>query len=1024
MKHFTGERRRARELAVQVLFHLEYSDDDPLEAFRLISENFEMAESVTDFSKLLVLGVCDKKTYLDRFISGSSKHWRLERMARLDRIILRLATYEMVFLKDIPPKVSLDEAVEIGKRFGGEDSGRYINGVLDNIYNNLDIETAGVFHSDTEQNIDDTTEPENTGKGNMKYNPLELEPRWQTHWEKQGVFKAKEDPLKEKYYLLEMFPYPSGKIHIGHVRNYTIGDVVARYKKMCGKNVLHPMGWDAFGMPAENAAIENNTHPARWTYENIDAMKTQLKRMGFSYDWDRELATCDPEYYRWEQLIFIEMYEKGLAYRKKTHVNWCEKCQTVLANEQVEDGCCWRHPELEVSIKEMNSWFLKITDYADDMLAHCEKLPGWPDRVMSMQKNWIGKSHGAAIRFPMVGEGDAIEVFTTRQDTLYGATFMCLAPEHPVVMPLIKGLPQEKEVLDFVDRTLKMDSIQRTADFTAKEGVFTGRYCLNPVTREEIPIFVANFVLFDYGTGAIMAVPTHDQRDFEFAKKYNLKLRVVIKPEDSDLDEAHMTEAYVDRGILVNSGPFDGQGNLEALDSIADYLEDKGIGHKTVNYRIRDWGISRQRYWGAPIPMVHCEKCGIVPVKKEDLPVVLPLDLDMRPNGGSPLPFEPSFTETTCPKCNGHARRETDTMDTFVESSWYFDRYACPDYTEGPLDPERVDYWLPVDQYIGGIEHAILHLLYSRFYTRVLKDLGHIKIKEPFTNLLTQGMVCKATETCPEHGYLYPKEVVDGHCSRCGVQVTEGNIVKMSKSKKNVVDPQELIDRYGADTVRMFCLFASPPDKDLEWSEQGVDGSYRFLQRVWRLVVDHLEEVKNVTAWDGKSDLPEPVKSVHRKTHETIKKVTSDVENRFHFNTAISAVMELVNETNQFLNGDGKKDSTAWSVVRKSIETTVILLSPVVPHIADELWQMMGHEGFLLDVPWPDYSEEALKTEKKLIILQVNGKVRSRIEVATSSSEKEIEALALADEKVQRHMKGKSPKRVIVVQKKLVNVVI
>ncbi|MCP4579135.1 MAG: leucine--tRNA ligase [Deltaproteobacteria bacterium] len=1024
MKHFTGERRRARELAVQVLFHLEYSDDDPLEAFRLVSENFEMAESVTDFSKVLALGVCDKKTNLDRVISGSSKHWRLERMARLDRIILRLATYEMMFLKDIPPKVSLDEAVEIGKRFGGEDSSRYINGVLDNIFNSLNGETGDMVQYETEHNSDDTKEPESIGKGNMKYNPLELEPRWQTHWEKQGIFKAKEDPKKEKYYLLEMFPYPSGKIHIGHVRNYTIGDVVARYKKMCGKNVLHPMGWDAFGMPAENAAIENNTHPARWTYENIDAMKTQLKRMGFSYDWNRELATCDPEYYRWEQLVFIEMYEKGLAYRKKTNVNWCEKCQTVLANEQVEDGCCWRHPEREVSIKEMNSWFLKITDYADDILEYCEKLSGWPDRVMSMQKNWIGKSHGAAIQFPMVGREDAIEVFTTRQDTLYGATFMCLAPEHPMVRGLVQGLPQEKAVLGFVDRTLKMDSITRTADFTAKEGVFTGRYCLNPVTREEIPIFVANFVLFDYGTGAIMAVPTHDQRDFEFAKKYDLKLRVVIKPEGSDLDETNMTEAYVDRGILVNSGPFDGQRNLEALDSIADYLEEKGIGHKTVNYRIRDWGISRQRYWGAPIPMIHCEDCGIVPVKKSDLPVVLPLDLELRPNGGSPLPFDPSFTETTCPKCNGKARRETDTMDTFVESSWYFDRYACPDYNEGPLDAERVDYWLPVDQYIGGIEHAILHLLYSRFYTRVLKDLGHIKIKEPFTNLLTQGMVCKATQQCPEHGYLYPMEVVEGRCSRCDAEVTDGNIVKMSKSKKNVVDPQELIDRYGADTVRMFCLFASPPDKDLEWSEKGVDGSYRFLQRVWRLVVDHLEELKNVKAYDGTTDLAEPLKSVHRKTHETIKKVTSDVENRFHFNTAISAVMELVNETNHFLNGAGKKDALCWSVIRKSIETTVILLSPVVPHITDELWQMLGHEGFLLNVVWPSYNEDALKTEKKLIILQVNGKVRSRIEVPASSSKKELETLALADEKVQRHIKGKAVRRVIVVQKKLVNVVI
>ncbi|MCG6879757.1 MAG: leucine--tRNA ligase [Deltaproteobacteria bacterium] len=1024
MKHFTGERRRARELALQILFHLEYSDDDPLEACRLISDNFEIAEASVDFSRDLVRGVCHRKTILDRIISRSSKHWRLERMARLDRSILRLATYEMLYLENIPPRVSLDEAVELGKRFGSEDSSRYINGVLDNIFNTLDTLEDALVGLSRESEPDAKGPFESIGKVDMKYNPLELEPIWQNRWEKADIFKAAEDPSKEKYYLLEMFPYPSGKIHIGHVRNYTIGDVVARYKRMCGKNVLHPMGWDAFGMPAENAAIENNTHPAKWTYENIENMKAQLKRMGFSYDWDRELATCDPDYYRWEQLVFLEMHEKGLAYRKKTHVNWCEKCQTVLANEQVEDGCCWRHPEQEVAIKEMNSWFLKITDYAEDMLEYCEKLPGWPDRVLSMQKNWIGKSHGAAIRFPMVGPEEAIEVFTTRQDTLYGATFMCLAPEHPMVKEIIKRSPREKEVLDFVARTLKMDTFMRTADFTAKEGVFTGRYCLNPMTREEIPIFVANFVLFDYGTGAIMAVPTHDQRDFEFARKYSLKLRVVIKPEDAELTEKDMTEAYVDQGILVNSGPFNGQRNLEALDSIADYLEEQGIGHKTVNYRIRDWGISRQRYWGAPIPMIHCDACGIVPVKKEDLPVVLPLDLDMRSNGGSPLPFDPSFTETACPKCASKARRETDTMDTFVESSWYFDRYACPDYQDGPLDAKRVDYWLPVDQYIGGIEHAILHLLYSRFYTRVLKDLGHIGIKEPFTNLLTQGMVCKATQACPQHGYLLPKEVENDRCTRCGAEVINGNIVKMSKSKKNVVDPQELIDRYGADTVRMFCLFASPPDKDLEWSEQGVEGSHRFLLRIWRLVVDNLEDLKTVNAFDEKSELKEPLKSVHRKTHETIKKVSDDIENRFHFNTAISAVMELVNETNQFLNAGEQRNAIAWSVVRKAVETTIILLSPVAPHITDHLWKMMGHEGFLLNAPWPDFREEALVTEKKLIILQVNGKVRSRIEVAASSSDEEIEALALADEKVQRHLKGKPVKRVIVVQKKLVNVVI
>ena len=858
----------------------------------------------------------------------------------------------------------------------------------------------------------------------MRYNPQELESKWQSYWEKKGLFKVSEDPSKEKYYLLEMFPYPSGKIHMGHVRNYTIGDVVSRYKKMRGKNVLHPMGWDAFGMPAENAAIENNTHPAQWTRDNIKTMKVQLMKMGFSYDWDRELATCDPDYYKWEQLVFLKMYEKGLAYKKRTLVNWCEKCQTVLANEQVENGCCWRHTEEEVVIKEMDSWFLKITAYTDEILEYCDKLPGWPNRVLTMQRNWIGKSYGAIIRFPMVDSDEVIEVFTTRQDTIFGATFICFAPEHPMVKEMVRGLPQEKEVLEFIEHTLKMDSYMRTADFTAKEGVFTGRYCLNPVTDEKIPIFVANFVLFDYGTGAIMAVPTHDQRDFEFAKKYNLKLRVVIKPQDQDLNEETMTEAYVDEGILVNSGPFDGERNLEALDSIAEYLQSKGMGHKTVNFRIRDWGISRQRYWGAPIPIIYCDTCGTVPVPEQDLPVILPLDLDMKPGGRSPLPFEPSFYETTCPNCKAKARRETDTMDTFVESSWYFDRYSCPDYSNGPLDAKRVDYWMPVDQYIGGIEHAILHLLYSRFYTRVLRDLGYLKVSEPFSNLLTQGMVCKETEECPEHGYLYPQEVKDGACSHCGAKVGIGNTVKMSKSKKNVVDPEDLVGQYGADTVRMFCLFASPPEKDLEWSDQGVEGSFRFLNRVWRLIVDHLDNLSRAPMYEGAEALSPQLKVLNRKTHQTIKKVTNDIEDRFHFNTAIAAVMELVNEINQLLNNEEEKDELAWSVVREAAEATVILLSPVVPHICEELWRLLGHDQSLLTVPWPTHSEEALEVEKRLVVLQVNGKVRSRIEVPASFTEKEIEAQALVDNRVQNFIKEKPIKKVIVVQKKLVNVVV
>ena len=858
----------------------------------------------------------------------------------------------------------------------------------------------------------------------MKYDPQELEKRWQRQWEESGLFKVQEDPGTEKYYLLEMFPYPSGKIHMGHVRNYTIGDVVARYKRMCGKNVLHPMGWDAFGLPAENAAIENDTHPGEWTYRNIDYMRSQLKRMGFSYDWDRELATCDPDYYRWEQLVFLKMYEKGLAYKKKTHVNWCEKCQTVLAKEQVENGCCWRHPDQEVVLKEMDSWFFKITAYAEEILEHCDRLPGWPERVLTMQRNWIGKSHGAIIRFPVAGSEEVVEVYTTRQDTVFGATFMCFAPEHPMLRDLVQGTEQEQEVLEFVDRTLKVDSYIRTADFTVKEGVFTGRHCINPATGEEIPVFVANFVLFDYGTGAIMAVPAHDQRDFDFARKYGLRLRVVIQPEGEELGEETMTEAYEGEGRLVNSGSFNGQRNLEALERIAEWLESEGIGHRTVNYRLRDWNISRQRYWGAPIPVIYCKACGTVPVPEDDLPVLLPMDVEMRSHGGSPLPFEPSFYETVCPRCGGGARRETDTMDTFVESSWYFDRYACPDYRKGVLDPERVSYWMPVDQYIGGIEHAILHLLYSRFYTRVLRDLGYLDVSEPFTNLLTQGMVCKETQSCPAHGYLFPDEARDGRCARCGEEVVLGGTVKMSKSKRNVIDPQEMVDRYGADTVRMFCLFASPPERDLEWSEQGVEGSHRFLNRVWRLVTDNLHALKGSAVYDGRGEPAEPFRSLHRKTHQTIQKVTADIEDRFHFNTAISAVMELMNDVSRILGEGEDPGAEGWPVVREALETAVVLLSPVVPHITDELWSLLGREGNLLTVPWPRYRSEALTVDTRTVVLQVNGKLRSRIEVGADASREELEKAALADERVRRFIADQPVKKVIVVPGKLVNVVV
>lgn len=863
---------------------------------------------------------------------------------------------------------------------------------------------------------------------NPKYNPKDIEEKWQKIWEEEKLFKVTEDPNKKKYYLLEMFPYPSGKIHMGHVRNYSIGDVLARYKKMKGFNVLHPMGWDAFGMPAENAAIEHGVHPAKWTYENIEYMKKQLKRMGFSYDWDREFSTCDVSYYKWEQLFFLKMYEKGLAYKKKSFVNWCDICKTVLANEQVMgDGTCWRgHPDDPgVTQKELEQWFFKITDYAEDLLEWCDKLDGWPERVLTMQRNWIGKSVGAEIHFPVENSGEVIKVFTTRQDTVFGATFMSLAPEHPLVLSLSKGTPQEEEVKRFVEKMRRMSWMKRRSQMTEKEGVFTGAYCLNPMTGKRMPIFVANFVLMEYGTGAVMAVPTHDQRDFEFARVYGLPMIVVVQPPDKNLEVGSMTEAYEGEGYLVNSGQFNGMYSVEAREAIAKYLEEKGLGGKRVSYRLRDWGISRQRYWGTPIPIIYCDRCGVVPVPEKDLPVVLPFNVEVTGMGESPLANLKEFVETDCPKCGRKARRETDTMDTFVESSWYFDRFACPDYHEGPLDRKRVDYWMPVDQYIGGIEHAILHLLYSRFFTRVLKEMGLVSISEPFTNLLTQGMVCKEVYECSKDGYLFPEEVEakdDGlYCRKCGSKIPSGKIEKMSKSKKNVVDPEYLIEKYGADTARMFCLFASPPEKDLEWSDQGVEGSARFLNRVWRLVYEEHEKLRGIKPFSSEVVLEGSLKSLRQKIHKTIKKVTDDIE-RFHFNTAISAIMELVNEVND--SGiKGLDDEASKKVMREAIETIIILLSPFVPHIAEELWQALGYKDSIIKQPWPEYDPNLIQEEELLIVVQVNGKLRDRIIVPASFNEDEVKASALKSERIKRFIKDKEIKNVIFVPKKLINIV-
>jgi len=827
-----------------------------------------------------------------------------------------------------------------------------------------------------------------------KYFPKKVEEKWQEYWEREKLFEVREDPAREKYYLLEMFPYPSGRIHMGHVRNYSIGDVVARFLRMQGLNVLHPMGWDAFGMPAENAAIKAKTHPARWTYDNIAYMRNQLKKLGFSYDWSRELATCDVSYYRWEQLFFIKMYEKGLAYKRSAYVNWCNTCQTVLANEQVEGGVCWRCDQPVIQ-KQMEQWFFKITDYVEELLDCTNKLPGWPERVLTMQRNWIGKSYGSKLLFPLASSADEkITVFTTRADTLFGATFMSIAPEHPMVEKLSRGTSQEQAVLAFVEHAKQAKRNDRVAEILEKEGVFTGSYCINPVTHTKMPVYVANFVVMEYGTGAVMAVPAHDQRDFEFARKYGLPLEVVIEPSDAASVPApeEITAANEEDGVLVDSGPFSGMTSERAREAITAFLAEQGLGEVTVQYRLRDWGISRQRYWGAPIPIIYCDQCGVVPVPEKDLPVVLPTDVALLPSGGSPLTACEAFVKTTCPRCGSPARRETDTMDTFVESSWYFARYSCTGFDQGPLDLEKVKYWLPVNQYIGGIEHAVLHLLYSRFFTKVLRDMGYVDMDEPFLNLLTQGMVIK-----------------DGS--------------KMSKSKGNVVDPDDMIQAYGADTVRLFCLFASPPEKDLEWSDQGVEGSFRFLSRIWRLVAENEEALRAAKTCAPGLALSGPLSDLHRKTHQTIKKVTENLRDRFHFNTAIAAVMELVNQMYQLMEAP-PKDDNLWCVLREAVETMTLLLSPIVPHITEELWQTLGHDESIMKAPWPKWREDALKAEEILIVVQVNGKLRGRITVAVDATREEIEQAVLGDARIQDFIAGKAIKKMVVVPGKLINIVV
>ncbi len=860
----------------------------------------------------------------------------------------------------------------------------------------------------------------------MAYVPEEIETKWQRVWEEKEVFRAKETPEKPKYYVLEMFPYPSGRIHMGHVRNYTIGDVIARYKRMRGFNVLHPMGWDAFGLPAENAALKHGVHPADWTYDNIAYMRRQLRRLGFSYDWSREFATCDHEYYRHEQLFFIQMLERGLAYRKKTLVNWCPSCHTVLANEQVEEGACWRCGT-EVVQEEREGWFFKITSYAEELLADLEKLRGkWPEKVLIMQRNWIGKSEGAEIEFPIEGLEEKILVFTTRPDTLYGVTFVSLSPEHPLAEKLAQraGLAEKLRVFREKARRAQREIEEGVAE---KEGLFLEAYALHPLTQERVPIFAANFVLMEYGTGAVMAVPAHDQRDFEFARKYGLPIKVVIQPEGQDLDPESLEEAYEAPGVMVNSGPFSGLPSEEGKKAVVEHLEKTGLGRRRITYRLRDWGVSRQRYWGCPIPVVYCDDCGIVPERPENLPVKLPLNARPDSAGRSPLPELESFVKTSCPRCGKPARRETDTFDTFVESSWYFARFACPEAQE-PLNRDRVHYWLPVDQYIGGVEHAILHLLYARFFTKVLRDLGYLKLDEPFERLLTQGMVIKETYRCPQHGWLYPEEVSEAKtCLKegCGLPVTVGPSEKMSKSKCNVVDPDVMIKRYGADTVRLFMLFAAPPERDLEWSDQGIEGAYRFLKRVHKLVTDWSPKLKGESPYSGSGEELSPeLKALRRKTHQTLRKVTQDLEERLHFNTAIAAIMELTNFLEDTLKKASPETPFFFPVLKETLRSLVLLLSPMTPHLAEELWQALGERDLVARASWPSWDEKAAQEEEITIVLQVNGKVRDQLRVPRDLTEEEIKAQALQSPKIKRHLEGKTVRKVIYVPGRLLNFVV
>ena len=857
------------------------------------------------------------------------------------------------------------------------------------------------------------------------YNPAEVERAAQTYWQDHASFKASEDPARPKYYCLSMFPYPSGKLHMGHVRNYTIGDVITRFKRMQGFNVLQPMGWDAFGLPAENAAMKNKVAPAAWTYSNIDYMRKQLKSLGFAIDWSRELATCTPDYYRWEQWLFTRLFKKGIVYKASGTVNWDPVDQTVLANEQVIDGRGWRSGAL-VEKREIPMYYFRITAYADELLAKLDELPGWPEQVKTMQRNWIGKSRGMEVHFPYAKGTGVLKVFTTRPDTLMGVTYVAVAPEHALAQ---QAAASNAKVAAFIDECKQGGVTEAEIATQEKRGVATGLFVKHPFTGEQVPVWVANYVLMGYGEGAVMAVPAHDERDYEFAQKYQLPIKAVIKPRDRDL-EFPFTNAFTDYGVLFNSGEFDGLDFDGAFARMAAVLQAKQLGAPKTQYRLRDWGISRQRYWGCPIPIIHCARCGDVPVPEKDLPVKLPEDIV--PDGaGSPLAKLPAFYETTCPQCGHAARRETDTMDTFVESSWYYARYCSADNDKAMVDA-RANYWLPVDQYIGGIEHAILHLLYARFFHKLMRDEGLARGDEPFANLLTQGMVLAETFYRVGAGgkkdYFFPHEVALQHDAKGrvtaatliadGAPVTVGGIETMSKSKNNGVDPQALIEKYGADTARLFMMFAAPPDMTLEWSDEGVAGAHRFLKRVWKLAADHVAH--GIVKAKPPQALTPPLQALRRQVHQTIQKVTDDYGRRQVFNTAVAAAMELVNALSKFEDSD----AAARAVRQEALETIVLVLAPMVPHIAHVLWQELGHAGAVIDATWPMVDAAALKQDSVEMVVQVNGKLRGKINVPADADAKRVEALALADENVQRHVESRAVTKVVVVPKKLINIVV